>query len=336
MSKNILVVARSNIGDACYDLVVVSALRRNFPGARITLLTSSRSKSSISGYRGLNKIFTYDKHTRDRGVLGRLRLLATLKKENFDRVVILKNTLMYKFLNAPSVWSLQKYLRRQGGEKNKHIVDIYLDFLRSHGLNVPGAVFDFSFTREEEEFCDVFLAGQGFKTEDSFIGILLFAAWSLKSWPLENWVELAGILQDRYGIKVINLGKRYPDSFGRAANQGAVRKIISAEDTTLKQAMALAKRCRLFIGPDSSLLHLGSCLGVETIGLYGPTPPERFYPYFNRSDVIVSKQKLRCMPCYPDARPRPHPCRGRFSVGACMGSISVNDVLEKVKQKLKL
>lgn len=332
--KRILIIGHSNIGDVCYDLVVMNPLRRRFPQAKISFLTSSRAANIVQGYQGLDRVFTFDKHAKDRGLFGRLRLMNTLVRGKFDLAVILKSTLMYKFLGIPCVWSMRKHLNCKPSENKMHSVDIYLEFLRFHGIDAQKAIFSFALNEKENNFGDAFLAKEGISVKDKLVGILPVTAWSLKSWPIDKWNELAGSLKSQYGIKVINLSKSSNDPFSQMVLKNISHEIISAEETTLRQAMALIRRCNLFIGPDSSLLHLASCMGIETIGLYGATSVSRFYPYFHRHNIVVSKEKLNCRPCYPGFTP----CQSKkkFRFGPCMEDINVEDVLELVRQRLDL
>ena len=331
--RNILILGHSNIGDVCYDLVTVDPLRRCFPQAKISFLTSSRVENIVKDHKGLDKILTFDRHSKY-SFLKRFCFTAILAIEKFDLAVVLKDTLMHIFLGIPNVWKVKEYLQIKSLEKTRHAVVNYLEFLRFHGIDAQEAKFEFTIGEEERNFCNAFFAKEGIKAQDRIVGILPLAAWSLKSWPIEKWNALAEILKKQYGIKVINLGKRSDTSLGQMLLKNISREIISADTTTLKQAMALIKHCSLFIGPDSSLLHLSSCLGIETIGLYGPSSGEYFYPYFHRHNNVSSAEKPSCMPCYPGLKFCP--CMGRLRYGACMEGISVNDVLELVRQKLNL
>ena len=369
MFQNILIIGHSNIGDACYNAVVAAPLQEQFPQARISILTSSRTQNIFQGYTGIHKIFLFDTYAKDKGLFGYLRLIRVLRKEKFDLAVVLNSTLLYKFLGIPRVWSVREYLGRRPCEVKKHIADIYLEFLKAKGVSftplhpeshslqtgdewqikfestrkprplgrgVTGftqAKFCFNLSEQEKSFAGDFLKEQSVGEEDILIGILPVAAWSLKSWPIEKWNESAKILKSRYGAKLIALGKSGDDSFSREVLKNMSSDIIGAIDkTSLKQAMAILKRCKLFIAPDSSLLHLASCMGVETIGLYGATSAEYIYPYFHRANMIVSKAALKCMPCYPGNRTAV--CKKEFQPGECMEGISVEDLLNVVEAKL--
>ena len=332
MIKNILVIGHANIGDVCYDLVVINPLRRHFPQAHISFLTSSRSKNIVEGYGGLNQVLTFDKKSTDRGLRGRLRLLKTLIRGKFDFAVVLKRTSVHRFAGIPRAWKVSKDLGVGPSQKGRHRVESYLAFLQSHVVDAGKAVFDFSLSEEEKNFSEEFLAKEGVRAQDRLVGILPLAAWSLKSWPIERWNALAGILKNQHGIKVINLGKREDSPMGRRITQEISREIISADATTLRQAMALIKRCSFVIGPDSSLLHVASCMGIEAIGLYGPTSGEYFYPYAYRQNNVSTEKKLACMPCYPEFKS--FPCRGKEGSGVCMEELQVEDVLKIVQKRL--
>lgn len=331
--ERILIIGHSNIGDVCYDLTAVEPLRSHFPRAEISFLTTSRSKNIVEGYQGVDRVLTFDKHSQDRGLSGRLRLMRSLMREKFGLVLVLTSSLMYVFLGIPRVWSFRKCLGAPS-EKGMHIVDIYLEFLRSRGIAALRARFNFGFGKEDEEFCNTFFRQEKINPKDLLVGIFPLAAWSLKNWSIDSWNKLAEALSSQYGVKVIAFGKFTDDAYSRMILSNISGRIILARNTTLKQAMSLIKRCNLFIGPDSSLTHLSSCLSVDTIGLYGATPSSYIYPYFHRHNLINSQAQIDCMPCYPGCKP----CQRKtnLGVGVCMDGISVEDVLRAAKKNLGL
>ncbi|MCG8431884.1 MAG: glycosyltransferase family 9 protein [Candidatus Omnitrophica bacterium] len=332
MVKKILVMGHSNIGDVCYDLAVIAPLRERFPDSRLTFLTTSRCRDLVDGYPGVDNIMTFDRHGNHKGLLGRIRFFGAARRELFDLVVVLKRSLRHKFLRAREVWCVKK----KAASKHKHPVDRYRDFLLDVDIPVETVSFSFREKQEHLRWAEQFLAAKNISAEDTLIGILPLAAWSLKSWPVAKWNALADQLRNRYGIKVINLGKMPDSSLGRQIAAEISPDVVAAGETDLAQAKALLRRCSMFIGPDSSFLHLASCMGVETVGLFGATSGEIFYPYFHRHNIVTAKKRLSCMPCYPGTLPS---CsvKGRVrNFGPCMEAVSVEDVMGIIKQRLNL
>lgn len=331
MINKILIVGHSNIGDACYDLVVVDPLRGKFPEARISFLTSSRAGNIAEGYRGLDEVIAVDRHLGGPGAMGHLRVMWRLARKRFDLAVVLKETVMPYVLGIPRVWKAKK---SSGAGAMRHPADRNLEFLRERGVEAQRAVFGFAFGRGEEEFRDSFFARHGLEVGTRLVGIFPMAAWSVKNWPVSKWNELAGILGRKYGIKVVCFGKRNGDPYNKTVLKNLSGEIIFADTPTLKHAMILIRCCDLFIGPDSSLIHLASCMGGNIIALYGPTSSEYIYPYFHKDSIITAARKPDCMPCYPG-----HdfcPCNAKYRTTVCMENISLEEVLPAVESKLRL
>jgi len=326
MFKNILIFGHSNLGDVCYDLTVVAPVCRQFPGAKISFLTSPRASGVVEGYKGLDHIIIFNKKGGDGGLWGRLRFVMKLRKKKFDLVIVLKKTFMHKFLFVNNVWSARDYLGCCPSNDPRHVVDIYLDFLRSYNVNVSGRIFDFYVGKKEHTFADAFLSEHNIRSDDTIVGILPAAAWPLKNWPIDKWNELARLLKDKHNIRVISFSKSGGNSFAEMVVRNLSHDVIVVDNLSLKQVKAFITRCDLFISPDSGLLHIASCMGINVIGLYGATPPDHIYPYFHQNNILVSKEKYDCAPCYPGTQP----ClrKTKFQVGACMDAIRVKDVLD--------
>ena len=49
--------------------------------------------------------------------------------------------------------------------------------------------------------------------------------------------------------------------------------------TDLLTVAALLRRCVLFIGNDTGLMHIAAAAGTPTLGLFGPSPAEQYAPW---------------------------------------------------------
>lgn len=332
--KKVLIVGQSNIGDVFCNLTIIKPIREHFPRAKVYFISSPRTRTIVEGYKGIDKVIILDKKNEHNGLFGRIRFHYQLKQENFDLVIVLKPTLMHKFLNLPYQWDIRSVFRKDFVAMRRHPVDMYIEFFRSKGVKFDEPVLEFNLEKEEE-FCEGFLREQGIAPDDRLVGILPLAAWSLKNWPIAKWNRLAQVLKQKYAVKSLAFGKSSDDKFSRDVMANMSGDIISAIDkTSLKQAMALLTRCNIFIGPDSSLLHLASLLRVESIGLFGPTPVEYMFPYFHRHNVIGPKEKPGTASCL--ANHHPPFCSEAGEVSLCMDKITVDEVLDVIKAILKL
>ena len=77
--------------------------------------------------------------------------------------------------------------------------------------------------------------------------------------------------------------------------------INSAEKATLRQAVALLKRCRLFVGNDSGPMHIAAAVGLPAVeischpidgSLFHSNSPRRFGPWGVSHVILQPKNKL--------------------------------------------
>ena len=54
----------------------------------------------------------------------------------------------------------------------------------------------------------------------------------------------------------------------------------------LLTAAAALRRCALFIGNDTGLMHMAAAAGTPTLGLFGPSPIEKYAPWGSRTAVV--------------------------------------------------
>ncbi len=100
---------------------------------------------------------------------------------------------------------------------------------------------------------------------------------------LERYRELARRLVHELGAEIILIGG--PDDAalneqlleGLDVPMGAITNL--AGKTSIGQVAAQFERCTLFIGNDSSPMHLAAAVGIPVIAIFGPTSPREYGPY---------------------------------------------------------
>src|SRR3989344_4031587 len=89
--QNILVIAHSNIGDVLHNMAVLKPIKKTFPNASVTVLTSSIGKTILEGNPYITQILTFDRFGQQKNIKERLSLIWQLRKKKFDLVVNLKS-----------------------------------------------------------------------------------------------------------------------------------------------------------------------------------------------------------------------------------------------------
>jgi ADP-heptose:LPS heptosyltransferase len=95
------------------------------------------------------------------------------------------------------------------------------------------------------------------------------------------------------------------------------RRIDLVGTAELPVVAACLKRCTLYVGNDSGLMHMAVAAGIPTLGLFGPGNEERYGPSGPRGAVVrtpLTPEQL--MPPGFDHR----------NTGTLMGSLSVDAV----------
>ena len=156
------------------------------------------------------------------------------------------------------------------------------------------------------------------------------ANWTAKTWRPEYFAELTARLTGDGGILP---GGRIA-LFGGADERPSVMNVINAipEDRKidlmggphLLEVFACLKRCAMYIGNDSGLMHLAAAAQIPTLGLFGPSREEHYAPWGKMGSVVrASKDFDEIFPEGFDHR----------NSGSLMDSLSV-DAVEKAAREL--
>jgi len=98
--------------------------------------------------------------------------------------------------------------------------------------------------------------------------------------------------------------------------------VAVARRLSIGAVAAVFRRCQLFVGNDSGLLHVASACKVPCVAVFGPTNPVWVHPW-RTPHVIVSRQ-LPCSPCfYYSSRPLSCPAGLNY---ACVRDLPVESV----------
>jgi ADP-heptose:LPS heptosyltransferase len=297
--KNILLIRWKSIGDVVFTLPALRCLRSNFPGSRITYLTSPEFASLVKSFAVADEILTVDRARLKRFYHGGwkelLNLWRGLSRTRYEMVVDFQSygeTAWLSWLTrAPQRWGLVHrpsrawaYTRAVPRDEKAHPVDAQLQVLAEGGLETDPVENVFELPSEKRIEADRRFVEFGLRPDRPTIFIQPFTSTPQKDWPLEKWLALGRRLRDSE-IQVLFGGG--PADRARLEPAMSERFPVAA-GTDLLTSCSLAARCALVIGADTGLLHLANAAGCRVVLMKHLTAKE--CPYGHPEWVLTPRQ----------------------------------------------
>ncbi len=146
---------------------------------------------------------------------------------------------------------------------------------------------------------------------------------SHRSWPMEHWADLIGIIRQRSGLAIaINGTEEERAYFQPLLALPGVQSLFGSPLQTLIHAIVKAQ---CLVSVDTGTMHLSTALGTPTIALFGPTIPELTGPYSKKVPCRVLKSGIDCQPCFRTAEQK------QCTVNRCMQVLKPDQVYETVE-----
>jgi ADP-heptose:LPS heptosyltransferase len=150
-------------------------------------------------------------------------------------------------------------------------------------------------------------------------------------WPWKKWHgfdELARLLPNAVIIGTesdLNNNRTYFSREFRwpAHAQNYVGK-LSLPDTA-----ALLSQCSALVSNDSGMMHLGVALGIQTLGIFGITNPEREATRASNMTVVT-----KVLACEPECRKKPYGRRDCERHLECLKTLTAQEVLDRLPQSI--
>lgn len=352
--ERVVVIRVDEIGDTLLTGPLLRELRRNLPDAEITLVVNPGVANLVERCPYVDHVVTYRWSVA--GLFGRLkrhaRALRLARRElwprrldlallpRWDRDRYHASFLAYfsgalhrvgyseattegkKRMNAGADRLFTRVLTAGGAE---HEVERNLDMLRALGGEVRDTGLEVWLDDDDEAEAERLL-GDAEGARRPLIALGIGAGSQRRVWPIPRYAELARALERRHGAGVVVVGSRQDrvrvESFRRQS--GAIVDLVGR--TTLRQAAAVLKRCDLYVGNDTGVMHLAAAAGIPVVEI--SCHPRTGSPAHDHSPVRfgpwgVEHRVLRPLEPLP---PCTDGCSGRVS--HCITAVSVDQVLE--------
>jgi ADP-heptose:LPS heptosyltransferase len=324
--KKICIVHLNQIGDLIFSLPLLKALRENHPDASIHSLLKPYLQELLVDSPFVDRVIT-----RKSGLTAKFKLLKNIRKNEYDLVISLARSeecLMLTALSRAKIkagfsyfpWDLCLNIKENIEGHNSW----YNNAKLLKRMNVTVTKTDYV------GLLNVNTNKINLSLPEKFVIISPGTSKRrlTKAWQKEKFAQLMLLLKEEYGLSVVLVGgmdnQEYNSEIIRILEEKDREKDMDLLDMTGKIGLgslcSVIKESSLFVGIDSGVMHMASCLDIPVVGLFGPTDPFYVGPQ-NKKSIVVREESMECVPCYLKN------CKHRD----CMKKLGVSKVFDACK-----
>ncbi|HZK91046.1 MAG TPA: glycosyltransferase family 9 protein [Stellaceae bacterium] len=273
---DILFVTATRIGDAMLSTGLLSYLTERHAGARLTIAAGPVAAPLFAAVPKLERLIVMRKRP---FALHWLGLYGAVVGRRWDLVVDLRGSAL--------AWLLRAHERRvmaKGDQRENRVRQLG----RLFDLDPPPSPYLWLAPEHERQAETLVPLGV------PVLAIGPAANWRGKQWRAERFAELAQRLTAADGplprarVAVLAAAHEREQAEPVLATIPHGRAIDLTGRTDLLTAAAVLRRCALFIGNDTGLMHIAAASGTPTLGLFGPSPIEQYAPWGRLAATVRS------------------------------------------------
>ena len=341
--RRLLVRLPNWVGDIMMALPAIQSLRGALPEAHLIGMARPEHIELAKRIDGFDEVLAAP----PRRSSARLRTMATairgLRSRKLDAAVLFATS----FESALTVWlagipirvghetdhrafMLNHPVRVREGHPSDQCHDVVEKLVGGESQRSGGSL---RLTDRDRLFADRLFESAGYLPDVKPIFVNPASAKTQRAWASDRFLALAEHLVGRFPDTPVLVHNWHP--FACPEGWPPVDSIRVVADARLTELAGVIERCSLYVGNDSGPIHIAAALGVTTVGIYGPTSPQRTSPRGAKGAVhIPVSAGFECSPCReqffkecpspPTADQRP-PCLNAVSVD--LVAQAVNDIL---------
>jgi heptosyltransferase-1 len=336
MSKKILIVKPSSLGDIIHSLPLLHSIKSSLPDSTIHWVIAHEFKDILEDHPLIDRLWVIHKNRWRKlssigETLAELRgLFKNLRAEHFDTVIDLQGLLRSGLITASTAAPVRIgfsdaremshlfYNASLRGGKDLHAVERYLKLADLLGIEVKDCSFPLP------------PVGDTGILEKPYYVVAPGARWKTKQWPADHFVDVINSLSsdsqdiDPGQAKAVIIGCSQDIQLAKKIAANTAGHVINmAGKTDLKQLMSIIKDASFLLTNDTGPMHIAAALSVPVFGIFGPTSEGLTGPYGNGHTVF--KSDIECSPCY----------RKKCRTITCMTDISPDEIIKKIVESYK-
>ena len=295
--SRILVIRQHNqLGDMLCAVPLLRALRSKYSSARIALMASAVNFDVMGENRYVDSLMLFDK---DSGITSLLTFLRTLRKEQYD-IVLVPMTVSMSFTSCLLAFLSGGKIRigaeEIDGRKNtaaaflnvrlkldwreepqRHQTLRNLDTAQVLALPQSGLNSEIFLTKEENDSAGAFLEGD-LKERDFFLAFHPGAGKVPNRWPARRFAVVANELAARFNARILVTSGPMDDEPVAAMLSDLHDPPVLVKGHPIRKVAAILSHMKIVISNDTGIMHVASAVNVPVLSLFGPTDPLQWAP----------------------------------------------------------
>ena len=338
--KKICIHRVGAIGDMLCILPAVYSIRKKYPEAHITLLTST-GKTGISGLSNFASALPWIDCIKNYEVKNNkfeyiLALVRQLRSEKIDVWVAMPQNstnikreirdMIFAKLSGAN-WGVGFNIRTTHLYKKEQALvnefakesDYYLKLFKNKGV---GEELNKEIYIQLPSESDIHVVSKDFNSDRA--PTLLIAPGAKRQtnrWPVERFSEIAKRWVNKGGLVVV-VGAEAELKIGAEIERINEKKIINlCGKTTLIETLSLMKRCTVALTNDSGPMHMAAAVELPLVVVFSARDfPVLWYPTGSGSTIL--RKKVECSPCLAE---------NCFANNLCLQNITIDEVWSNIK-----
>jgi len=346
-----------NIGDVLLTTPLINNLKMQYPSAEIDFCTNNGTEEMLTLNPNLNKVITYERDfIKSLPVLKRawkeIQFTLSFRKNNYDIVINLTNgdrgnliawasnaSIKIGCKNNNSIFK-NIFTYEMPNQQFRHTIETNLDPLRSLNIPIKNKKVEIFWSLNDEKVISKELANI-----DSFIHIHPVSRWLFKCISDKIMSQIIDYCEIELGSKVVitaSSDKFEIEKVDNILSSCQSNPINLSGKLSLKQTAALNKKAKIFIGVDTSIMHISASNNIPVLAFFGPSGADHWGPWDNnllnsgytqRNGAQfmgihrVFSESRGCQPCGNDG------CNGT-KISDCLMSLNIIQVQKHIKEML--
>jgi len=342
--KSILLVQLGDIGDVILTFPCIRALREHFPGAHLIVAVRDKARELIEDCPWADGVIAVSNEKRGltRQMAYQKDFFLYLRRFRFDLAIDMRTGTRGAILSLVSGARQRVGYYSQNGRlwrnrvfthlclheytPSQHVAEYHLSLLAAYGLTTAHMRPEMQIPQKRKQEALSLFRQEKIPLDRSAIVIQPFSLWRYKEWGTAKYVQLIDRITSRYGFPVVLTGSPAESTRASEITHACQRGVYSlVGKTSIGTFSAVLERARLFIGADSSGMHICGAVGTPTVTIFGPSSPVSWAPEGDQH--LVVQKDLPCVPC------RQKGCYDS-EISRCLEELTVEEVMVTVERQL--